>query len=77
MDYKELVELITDYLEHSLGKGERTRFEQHLSTCPGCQNYLDQMRLTIETLGKIEKTPIPDEAKTALVAAFQDWNRDG
>src|SRR6266498_5036689 len=38
---KELTELITDYLEERLPQTERTRFEEHLSLCSGCVNYLE------------------------------------
>src|ERR1051326_8259003 len=48
---KELTELITDYLEERLSQADRIRFEQHLSLCPGCGAYVDQMRITIQAMG--------------------------
>src|SRR5215471_6579304 len=48
---KELTELITDYLEEHLSHADRIRFEQHLSVCPGCVAYVDQMRVTIRVIG--------------------------
>ena len=53
MNCDELVEVITDYLEGRLSSEEPRRFEDHLGKCPGCERYLKQMRLTIESLGKI------------------------
>src|SRR4051812_45684181 len=44
---RELVELVTDYLEDALGAGDRARFEAHLRACEGCSAYLGQMRSTI------------------------------
>jgi len=72
----ELVELVTDYLEGSLGDAERTRFENHIGACQGCSNYLDQMRETIAVVGRIETDDLSDEARSELLAAFRGWKRD-
>jgi anti-sigma factor RsiW len=34
---RELVELVTDYLEGALAPAERARFEAHVADCPGCE----------------------------------------
>ena len=49
----ELVELVSDYLEGALTGGERERFEEHLTICEGCGNYLGQMRTTIALTGRL------------------------
>jgi predicted anti-sigma-YlaC factor YlaD len=73
MTCKELVELVTDYLEGALPDAEHVRFEQHLVFCPGCAYYLDQMRTTIERLGELREKSIPPEAERDLLGAFRDW----
>ncbi len=70
---KEVVEIITEYLEGSMPAKERLRFEAHLQTCSGCQTYLEQMRQTIQALGRITDDPIPPETQKSLLEAFQDW----
>src|SRR5438034_7522950 len=70
---KEVTELITDYLEQRLLPAERTRFEQHLSVCPGCVAYLDQMRITVKTLGSVPPLEIPESIKSGLLQAFRSW----
>jgi hypothetical protein len=75
MSCKELVELVTDYEEDVLLEADRQRFEQHVSDCPWCQRYLEQMRLTIRTLGRIDESGISDDAKQTLLVAFLDWHR--
>ena len=72
---KELVELVTDYLEGAMPPGKRLRFEEHLAVCPGCTIYLEHMRRTIETLGRLTPESIPPEAEHELLQAFQDWKR--
>jgi anti-sigma factor RsiW len=76
MDCDELVEVITEYLEGTLPQGDRVRFEKHLAVCPGCQEYMAQMRLTIKSLGSIGEEGIPGDAKSALLEAFRDWKNN-
>ena len=76
MDCDELVEVITEYLEGTLPQGDRVRFEKHLAVCPGCQEYMAQMRLTIKSLGSIGEEEIPGDAKSALLEAFRDWKNN-
>ncbi len=71
----ELVDLVTDYLEGALGDAELARFEQHVGACDGCSNYLDQMRMTILVVGRLEVEDLSDGAKSELLAAFRGWAR--
>jgi anti-sigma factor RsiW len=70
---QELVELVTDYLEDSLPADDRDRFEQHLQSCAGCQQYFAQMRSTIELTGELTPADLTPEAEEALLTAFRDW----
>ena len=72
---KELVELVTEYLEGGLSDDERERFEEHVVECGGCSNYLDQIRVTIELAGRVTVDDLQDETKTELLAAFRGWKR--
>ena len=75
MSCKELVELVTDYLEDALPPEERRRFEEHLTLCHGCVNYVDQMRKTVVTVGGLHEESISPEARDALLNVFRDWKR--
>jgi anti-sigma factor RsiW len=72
---KELVELVTEYLDGSLAPEDRDRFEQHLVLCDGCAWYLEQMRTTIALTGELTEESIPAEAQERLLRIFRDWNR--
>jgi anti-sigma factor RsiW len=76
MRCKELVELITDYLEGTLPTEDRARFDAHLADCDGCHAYLDQMRETISALGRLPPESLSPEAESALLEAFRGW-REG
>ncbi len=70
---QELVELVTDYLEGALPEAEQARFEQHLSPCDGCREYVEQIRTTIALTGGVAAPALSPEAERALLAAFRDW----
>jgi predicted anti-sigma-YlaC factor YlaD len=70
---QELVELVTDYLEGTLPSDDVARFEKHLGGCEGCQAYLQQMGLTIQSLGKLTEETITPQARDELLTLFRDW----
>jgi anti-sigma factor RsiW len=77
MTCQELVELVTDYLEDALQSEQRQRFEAHLSVCPGCEEYLQQIRLTIAATGAVTEDSLEPEVRDALLSAFRNWRRTG
>jgi anti-sigma factor RsiW len=69
---RELVELVSDYLDGRLPEPVRVRFEDHLALCPGCVTYLEQIRATVRLLGRVDGLERrPDVA--ALLRAFRDF----
>ncbi|HEY2938956.1 MAG TPA: zf-HC2 domain-containing protein [Gaiellaceae bacterium] len=70
---RELVELVTDYLEGALSDEERARFEAHIGLCGGCRVYLEQMRQTIEQLGHLPEDALSPDAERELLEAFRGW----
>lgn len=73
MSCKELVEVVSDYLEGTMDAGDCLRFETHLLECPYCVTYLDQMRETIAALGELTEESISAEARGELLEAFRGW----
>jgi anti-sigma factor RsiW len=73
MDCNELVELVTAYLDGSLDLEDRARFDLHLLECDGCENYLQQFRSTVATVGKIAVEELDPALRDRLVEAFRDW----
>ena len=51
---QEFVELVTDYFDGTLSWRQRRRFEKHLAHCEHCARYLEQMRVTIRTLRRLD-----------------------
>jgi anti-sigma factor RsiW len=73
----EVVELVTDYLEGRLAPEERRRFDQHVTGCDGCVAYLEQMRATIATAGRLRATDFPPELEERLLRSFRDRRSPG
>jgi anti-sigma factor RsiW len=75
MSCRELVEVITEYLEGTLPGQARERFDAHLAECPYCVSYLEQMRATIEALGELQEESLDDATREGLVEAFRGWRQ--
>jgi anti-sigma factor RsiW len=69
---QEVVEVVTDYLEGRMSPEDVAIFEAHLEICDGCQWYVDQMRITIAAVGRIEDAEVPDELRETVLAAFRN-----
>ena len=72
---QELVELVTEYLEGTLGRRERRRIAKHLDECDACVRYIEQMRETLRLLGTVPVDTLSPEAQSTLLAAFRDLER--
>jgi hypothetical protein len=71
---QELVELVTDYFEDVLTPAERDRFDAHLKVCPGCEYYLEQMRITMRLVHDSDELDERPEVG-ALLEMFRDYKR--
>ena len=75
---QEIVELVTDYIEGVMPDAERARFDHHLSYCPGCVTYVEQIRDTIRATGRIPREETLSPAlREGLLSQFRTWQRGG
>ena len=72
---RELVDLVTDYLEGALRPSDRLAFERHLVWCSWCRDYLDQVRATIEVTSEVTEEELPSQFRDQLLEVFRDWKR--
>jgi anti-sigma factor RsiW len=75
MTCKELVELVTEYLDGGLLAADRVRFDAHLAECPWCVEYVAQIDRTITVVGASSHDIERDPAMAALLEVFRDWKR--
>ncbi len=73
---QQAVELVTDYLEGSLSRRDRRRFEAHVHQCPNCSAYLEQIRVTIALAGAIDVEELTPEARQDLIDLYRRWKSE-
>ena len=73
---QEVVELVSDYLEGTLSRRERRRFERHLAGCPNCTEYLAQMRETIKLAGRLVPEDLSPQARDDFTELYRRWRDD-
>jgi len=76
MTCKEVVELVTDYIEGMLSDDLRVQIERHLMGCEGCTNYIEQMRQTIQMTGRVREEDLLPEQKDDLLKLFHNWKKN-
>ncbi len=74
---RELVELVTEYLEHGMDARDRARFEAHIAGCEHCGAYLEQMRVTLRVVGHLDPEALEPEVERELLDAFRTWKAGG
>jgi predicted anti-sigma-YlaC factor YlaD len=76
LECKEVVEVVSDFLDGALVAGDRARIEQHLLICPPCAGYLAQVKSTLVQLADLgAASPAPPEVGADLLEAFQRSSR--
>ena len=70
---RQAVGLMADYLDGRLAPRDRQRLEVHLAACPHCSEYLAQLRVTIDALGRAEPDSLSDDALDGFVGLYRRW----
>lgn len=70
---QQAVELVTDYLDGTLSRRQRRRFEAHIKACPNCSAYLEQIKTTIGLTGSIAPDDLTPEAQEDLTELYRRW----
>jgi anti-sigma factor RsiW len=73
---RQAVPLMTDYLDGQLTPREAKRLERHLARCDMCAEYLAQLRVTIDALGRATPDELGDEALDEFVGLYRRWRAD-
>jgi anti-sigma factor RsiW len=72
---KEVLSLLSDYLDLELPPDACHAVEAHLSTCSPCEEFAESLRKTVELCRQYQPgelpRPISESARTELLAAYQ------
>lgn len=69
---REVVELVTDYLDGALAPADAVRLEEHLAACAPCVRYIEQVRQTIRASGVVEAEAVPPDVLDRLLVAYRE-----
>ena len=67
---REVVAVLTDYLEGVLPVEERVALEQHLLICEGCTSFLTQLRTSIALTGAPEVDEVPPQLMDTVLRIY-------
>jgi anti-sigma factor RsiW len=73
---QQAVELVTGYLEETLTRSQRRRFEIHVANCPHCPEYLAQMRAVIALAGSITPDDLTARMRSEFISIYRQWRAD-
>jgi anti-sigma factor RsiW len=73
---REAVELVTDYQEGALTRPARRRFERHISLCPNCREYLEQIRAIIRAARRHDPPADAGPSDAELVSRYRAWRAE-
>jgi anti-sigma factor RsiW len=73
---QQAVELVTDYLEGTLSRADRRRYEAHLAGCPHCTEYLAQMRKIIEFTGTLTADDLTPQMQDEFITLYRQWRTE-
>ena len=73
---RRLVDVLTDYLEGVVDPQLRADIERHIVICRGCANYVEQMRGTIDLLGRLAEEAPEDAQSEQLLEIFRGWRAE-
>jgi anti-sigma factor RsiW len=73
---RDAVALMTDYLEGALSGRQLAKLERHLAGCDGCDEYLRQLRATIDLLGSAQPEDLAPETRQGLLDLFLRYREE-
>jgi anti-sigma factor RsiW len=73
MSCRELVELVTAYLDGALAPDVHERLEAHLRHCDACVTYIEQFRVALELVPAATAALELRPDRVALLRAFREF----
>jgi len=72
---RDVVEILSDYLDGALDGPTAQAVETHLAACEGCDRALAQLRETVRVTGMLSEDQLTEEQRSTLLEAFRGWDR--
>jgi len=76
MNCYETIDVMGDEIEGVLEAALRADFDEHITECPSCGTYLEQLRLTRRALGMLPRGGVTSPRREELIRQFtRDFDR--
>ncbi|MAT99160.1 MAG: hypothetical protein CL608_18595 [Anaerolineaceae bacterium] len=72
MKCEELLQYLSDYIDHELDEALTAEAQEHLATCQNCRVVLDSTQQTIFLFREQGRRTIPAQSRTRLFNQLQD-----
>lgn len=72
----EFEELISEFLDGTLAKDEQIALMKHMSGCPDCQKYFDDLVAMHESMEDMEEAPVPEDFSRRVMSAVRETKQD-
>ena len=63
---REVIDLLTEYLEGGLSAAETDRLQAHLALCDACSEFLKSLQTVRAAAGTPKAASVPDDCRQAL-----------
>ncbi|MGZ5128992.1 MAG: anti-sigma factor family protein [Actinomycetota bacterium] len=73
---RQVVELLSDYLDDAIPAPDRARLDAHLAGCDGCSAALEQLRETIRVTGTLTEEQVAQEQLEPVRSVFRAWQSE-
>jgi len=73
---RDVVELLTDYLDDAIPAPDRARLDAHLDACDGCSAALEQLRETIRVSGTLTEEQVAQGQLEPVRRVFRAWRSE-
>jgi anti-sigma factor RsiW len=73
---REVVEMLSDYLDDAIPAPDRARLDEHLAGCDGCTAALEQLRETIRVTGALTEEQVAEPQLDAIRGVFRAWRSE-
>jgi len=70
---RELLELLSGYLDGALPTDTTVAIESHLAGSDGCASVLEEFRRAIALTGRLREEQVPPAQRDLLLHTFRDW----
>lgn len=70
---REVVELLSDYLDDAIPAPDRARLDAHLAGCDGCTAALEQLREAIRVTGTLTEEQVAAPQLEGIRSVFRAW----